>query len=141
MQLDLTLRQFTRAAGVLLVIGTWLRDDEFQWRPALVLIRAADEGKRVPVPCVVPLANAWIWSEDIGDPRLAARAAYQFARALRLDDDPMNGPRIAGIINDHLPDLVRIPPLPSSERHERSVAEGLIRDLSAGTVTELDIRA
>lgn len=141
MQLDLSIRHFTRSVGALLVIGTWYRDDEMQWRPALVLIRAADEKSGIAVPCVVPLANAWVWSEEIGDPVLAARAAHEFAKALRVDDDPLNVMRIAGIINDHLPDLVKIPPLPASERNERAVAEGIIRDLEAGKVTEFEVRA
>jgi hypothetical protein len=140
--LDLTRRHFSRTIGPIMIIGTWLRDDEAQWRPALVLLRESDELSGAVVPCVVPLNTAWVWSEEIGAPHIAARAAVEFARQMRFDDsDPKSVFRIAGLIRDHLDDLVAMPPLPPGERDERVVAEALIRDLSTGKTSEVTLKA
>lgn len=141
MFLDLNFRHFTRSRGLLLIIGTWYRDEAMQWQPALAIVRSDDEIKRIAVPCIVPAANAWVWSEEIGDPARAAQSAFEFAKALRIDDDALNVLRLAGLIHDHIPDLLSIPPLPASERGERGVAEGVIRDLETGKSTEIEIRA
>lgn len=142
LSIDLSRRHFSRQFGPLLLIGTWLRDPDAQWRPALVLIRSRDELNGAAIPCVVPLDTAWIWSEEIGNPEIAARATFDFAKHLHMDDDmPRSAYKIATIIRDHLDDLVAIPPLPPGERDERVVAEGVIRDLASGTTTDVAVRA
>jgi hypothetical protein len=141
--LDLTQRAWTREVGQLTLIGTWLWEEEHQrWRPCMVLMRTGDERSDHFIPCVVTADKAWIWSEEIGDPRQAARIAFQFAQALRLDE---HSPRvmigIASLIHDHLDDLLHIPPLAAFDTDQGEVvAEAIITDNRTGQTREVEIR-
>jgi hypothetical protein len=137
--LDVNNRAWTRTLGELTLIGTWLRVDGGQWRPCMVIIRASDEGSDRTTPCIVTADNAWIWSEAVGDPKQAARAAFNFARALRLDEhDPRVMVRLAMLIEDHLDDLLHIPPRPAELKEV--VAEAKLTDNRSGQVTQTELQ-
>jgi hypothetical protein len=137
-RIDLTKRAWTRTIGELTLIGTWLYQSEhMRWRPCLVLMRSGDEKSDHCIPCVVPLDNAWIWDERIGDPRTAVRTVHEFLAMLRLTQDPRNNIRIASLIHDHLDDLIAIPPYPYGEG---ALLGELTMTDSNGRVVERELR-
>ncbi|MGL4858380.1 MAG: hypothetical protein ACRC5A_01320 [Enterobacteriaceae bacterium] len=110
--IDLTRHAFTRRHGDIRVYGTWMGAEN---RPALVLI-PSHAPLRAVTPCVVPMDNAWIWSEEMGEPQHVALACFQFAQALGLDQyNCFTLIRLAGIIRDELGELLNIPPKPPTD--------------------------
>ena len=107
--LDLSRRAWVRALRDFTIIGTWILADD-RWRPCMVIMRTGDESSDHCIPCIVSVDSAWIWAPEIGDPRRAARTAVQFAEALRLPTDQSTLIRLALLIEDHLDDLMHIPP-------------------------------
>lgn len=136
--LDLTKRQWTKTRGNVTAIGTWIRlDGSFQ--PCMVLLPAGRELSEGLIPCVVPMSRAWIWSEDVGDPRQSAITSIEFARLLGLSEDPRSIIWLASFIHDMLGDLLTIPPYPHSET--QSVAEAILFDNATGKViAETELR-
>lgn len=76
-------------------------------------------------PCVIPLEDAWHWSDIIGDPR-----GYAERMLLRLGIDPGNPDnvdKLIGLVNARMADLVAMPPRPpDAEEHAEPVAELVI---------------
>ena len=135
--IDLTKRAWTHSRGDITAIGTWIRTEN-RWRPCLVLIRTGEEYSDHTIPCIVTIDKAWIWSEDVGDARAAARTAFEFVRALRLaENDPRQPIRIGMLIHDLLGDLLHIPPYVPDTRPE-PIAEVTITD-QAGRVREVEL--
>lgn len=138
--LDLSHRAWTKKARHgLLLIGTWLTLPDGRHRPCMVIVRAGEEFSDRTVPCIVTVDRAWIWSEEIGDPALAARIAFQFAQVLRLNEhDPKTMIFLAMLINDHLDDLLHIKPYqPPAPR--KVVAEITITDRQTGRTREAEV--
>lgn len=133
--LDLSRRAFDFQRGNITVIGTWVQLDFRRWRPCLVLVRTGEELREDTWPCVVTVDQAWIWSEEIGDPQRAAHQAMAFAQALRLGDTPQTVIRIASLIHDHLGDLLGIPPYQGPD--DEPVAEVTITDRATGRTREV----
>lgn len=109
--LNLTHVHFQRICGDITVFGTWFGGDR---RPALVLLPTARIGHDRVMPCVVPLASAFAWDRRTGDPRHCARVSALFAENLGLN--PHNAftlMRITSLIQDHMGDLLSIPPKPA----------------------------
>lgn len=121
--LDLTQVHFQRTYGDITLYGTWFGEHR---RPALVLIPTYLIGldRYKVVPCVVPLANAYLWAKETGDPRHCARVSKMFAEHLSLTaHNAMTLMRITTIIQDNLGELLAIPPKPA----ETYVAADAIR--------------
>lgn len=109
--LDLTQVHFLRTYGDITLYGTWFGKDR---NPALVLMPTYLIGRPRVVPCVVPLASAWKWAPETGDPAHAARVSLMFAERLTLTPhNPMTLMRITTIIRDAIGDLLHIPPKPT----------------------------
>lgn len=138
--LDLDRRHFTRVKGDLTLIGTWIKTEDHDWRACLVIIRTGEEFSEHNVPCVVTADLCYIWADipGVGDPRRAARMAMRFATALRMADDPKNLLRIAILINDHLDDLLHIPPW--APRDTVAVAEMEVTDNNTGKTSEIEVK-
>ncbi|WP_425643241.1 hypothetical protein [Agrobacterium tumefaciens] len=136
--LDLTKRVWTYKRGGIIAIGTWLRLEQ-QFRPCMVIIPADREYDDRLTPCVVTGDNAWIWSEEVGDPIQAAQTAHQFAETLGLaSHDKRTVIRLAMFIQDHLGDLLSIPPYQNPD--QQTVAEITMRDPNTGRTIEAEIR-
>ena len=133
--IDLTKYHFKYRRGPMLAVGTWTNFDEEGWVQTLVLYLAADEGKPEMIPCFVRYTDAWVWSEDIGDPRIAARTAADFCAAMRLEVTPHNMIQIASTIHDLLGDLLDIPPFA-----ERNVlGHMLVRNNETGAEADVQL--
>lgn len=104
--LDLNLQHFHRKVGDLTVTGTWVGTDEIE--PAIVIQPAYRRAK----PCIIALSAAYKYE----DGRYAAHAARAFGQILGLTDDMATTARLADLIHSSLPDLLAIPPLPTTEK-------------------------
>ncbi len=114
--LDLTRRHFHRTLGDLTLIGSWVLNEDERWRPCLAIIRTGDERCEHTVPCVVTLDKAWIWSQEVGDMLQCADTVAGFLHCLRMNPTKRNIIRIASMVEDHLDDLLNIPPWEPIER-------------------------
>lgn len=103
--IDLTRFHFMRELGDLVVIGTWvMNDDQEDTEPALVILPRYRPPSSVK-PCVVALSAAYLYN----DPKYCVRAAKGIAKALGFEDSMSTTHKIADILHSHLPDLVSMP--------------------------------
>jgi hypothetical protein len=134
--LDLTRYHARYRHGDLTVYLTWWLASDAGPRPCLVLIPTHAQSYERATPCIVPLPQAWIWSE-IGDGAYAARTAFAFAEALGLDPGNVNNViRVRSIIVDHLGDLLSIPPMPNDMREAIVLGEAKVTDREGGNVVK-----
>lgn len=104
--LDLNLRHFHRQVGDLTVTGTWVGTEEYE--PAIVLLPAYRHAK----PCIIALSAAFKYD----DPRYLAHSARAFGKILGLTDDLATTAKLADLIHESLTDLLKIPPMPTTEK-------------------------
>jgi hypothetical protein len=133
--LDLSKSHFKFRRGPMFAVGTWVRgmSEDGGWEPCLVLFRSGDEGTQDLIPCLVTYNQAWVWSEDIGDPRIAAQTAASFCDAMRFTVDPHHMILVASTIHDLLGDLLSIPPYPERE----VIGHMLVTNTETGAETEV----
>lgn len=134
--LDLTRHHFRKRHGDITVYGTWWLADDSGPRPCLVLIPTNGQSWQRSTPCVVPLNQAWVWSEEIGDPIRAAKTAIEFVDALRQPPSMQSAFRVRGIIIDHLDELVGMPPMPNDMRVETVIGEAKVTNREADRVVK-----
>jgi hypothetical protein len=132
--LDLTRYHFRHLHGDITAYGTWWLAEDSGPRPCLVLLPTHKQSWEKTRPCVVMLDQAWVWSEEIGDPFRAARNALDFADALGLGASPSNGIRVRSIIVDHLDDLLKMPVMPEAMRVNTLIGEAKVTAREAGRV-------
>lgn len=134
--LNLELYHFKRTLGEITIIGTWLFDGE-QNEPCLVLIRAGEERGDHTVPSIILLQHAYIFApiSGVGDPRTAARIVAQITQNLRMPFELRSMHKVTGVIQDHLDDLIRIPPPPRETK--APIADLLITDPNTGKSREI----
>lgn len=135
--LDLTRTAFSRPCGDIIVHGTWYRRGASGSRPCLALVRANVRSEEI-IPCVVPLDDAWVFDETLGEPRRAAVVAYEFARRLGLNvANPREVYRVASLIHDHLGDLLAMPPEPA--RALIGIGTAKLSERESGRVLEHEV--
>lgn len=111
--LDLTQTHFSQQHGDLTVLGAWFGEDLRQCLAIIPTYR-----RRGFAPVVVLLDDAYLWAAEAGSPFYVQQEAPKMAEALGFDPTPAVCARIANTINDHLGDLLLMPPKPA----ERYVA-------------------
>lgn len=103
--IDLTRHHFWRELGDMVLVGTWVFNDEKEdTEPALVVLPRYRPPSSVK-PCVIGLSAAFKYD----DPAYLARSARHIGIALGFEDSMSRARRIAEMIHDHLPDLIRMP--------------------------------
>lgn len=103
--IDLTRHAFMREVGDMVVIGTWIMNDEQEdTEPALVILPRFRPPSSV-IPCVIGLSAAYRYN----DAKYCVHAAKGIANALGFEDSMQRTHRIADILHSHLPDLVSMP--------------------------------
>lgn len=108
--IDLTRHQFHRHMGELSLYGTWLwNEDQEAYEPALVVINALNP--RRFRPCVVALSAAYKYNHPV----YMAHAAREFVTLLGLQDNMTMAYKVATLIEDHLGDLLKMPPNPETQ--------------------------
>lgn len=119
-QLDTRKAHLVRQHGDLVAIYTWVNDER-----ALVLVPA----RRPGAPWYVVMDSAaYTW--DDSDPRNVPAVASKAANAclvLGIEPTSRNAMRVATIIIDGLPDLLRMPSAPSPEFYRPSFGELTLR--------------
>jgi hypothetical protein len=130
--LDLDKRLWAVTRYGLVASGTWVKIDG-RWRPCMAITRASG----APRPCVIPLEDAWRWSETIGSP---AQPAVNMLLKLGIDPlNPDNVFKLVSLVNSRMADLVAMPPRPpDAEEHVDPVADVTLRNELTGT-TEVEI--
>lgn len=132
--LDLTQYHRRYERGDITVYLTWFGGKH---KPVMVLVNTNRLGGDNCVPVVIPQENAWLWTEEKGNPQEAARSAFVFAHALDLDvHNRITLIRIASTIRDLIDDLVMMPPKPTTEV---VVADAFRTDRNTGKVTHQEI--
>jgi hypothetical protein len=102
-----------RQHGDITVIYTWVNDER-----ALVLVPSYRPG----APWYVVMDSAaYTWDDsDPSNVPTVARKAAKACEVLGLEPTAQNSMRVAGIIIDGLPDLIRMPPAPAPDYHAAS---------------------
>jgi len=132
--LDLTKHHFCRKAGDLTVYGSWYGE---QNRPCLVLVPANHSDANSYAPFIVPIDNAWIWSEEVGVPALQVESASNACRALGMDFlNRFTLLKILCAIRDNMGDLLKMPPKPTESV---IVADAFRTDHATGKVKHIEI--
>ncbi len=109
--LDPRKAHLVRQHGDILAIYTWVNDER-----ALVLIPA----RRARAPWYVVCESA-AWKYD--DPKYLAQQARKAAEVLGMDETTSSWFRVAKIIDEGLPDLIRMPPAPLPEMSKTAIGE------------------
>lgn len=103
--IDLTRFHFMRELGDIVVFGTWVfNGDQENTEPCLVILPRYRRPSSVR-PCVVALSAAYLYD----DPRYCVRAAMVFAKNLGFADSMTTTNKIATILHDQLPELLKMP--------------------------------
>ena len=103
--IDLSRHHFMRELGDMVVIGTWIMNDEQEdTEPALVVLPRYRPPSSV-IPCVIALSSAYRYN----DAKYCVHAAKGIAKALGFEDSMQRTHKIADILHSHLPDLVSMP--------------------------------
>ena len=112
--LNLDQRHFTQAHGDTTVIGTWYYDSQEGARlPCLVLVPTYARGSQKVTPCIIPVKNAWLWSEEEGDPAYCAASVVAFGMALGISvHNEVSCMLVLSLVRDHMGDLLAMPPAP-----------------------------
>lgn len=110
---DLSKAFLHRQHGDLVMILTWMNDER-----AMILVPAFRQG----APWFVVMESAsYSWDdEDQKNIPEVVRKSTKACEVLGIEATPHNCRRIAGIIIDSLPDLIRMPSSPPQEFHNES---------------------
>jgi hypothetical protein len=111
--IDLRKAHLSRVHGDITVIFSWVNDER-----AMVLVPHLRKG----APWYVVMESAsFTWNDEDAKniPVVVAKAA-KACEVLGIEPSPWNCRRIAGLIIDGLPDLIRMPSTPPAEYHRAS---------------------
>ena len=102
--IDLTYTAWEREVGEFRIAGTWFRHDDNNTEPCL-FIRPAKGLVAGAKPAVVLLSSAYLYV----DPRNAAATIRSLALGMGMEGITQ-WTKLADLINDHISDLISIPP-------------------------------
>lgn len=108
--LDLSVQAFQKVRGPITMIGTWLRVDD-DWQPCVAFVRGFDSPADWN-PFIVTLDRAFLFQTPSVNPGEAVLIAAQAVRHMRLTEDSQMIRRVISLIEDHLDDILHIPPMP-----------------------------
>ena len=93
------------------LIGTWLHTPGELSEPCLVIIRRGEERNEYTRPAMVLQKDAFVFAPESNLPKKAASCCVQLCQILRMNTNNVkNILRIQALIDDHLDDLLKIPP-------------------------------
>lgn len=118
--IDTRKAHLTRPRGDLTVIYTWVNDQR-----AMVLV----PHRRAGAPWFIVMESS-SFSWDDSDPRNVSTVVHKANKAyevLGIEATPHNFRRLAGIIIDGLPDLIRMPSAPPTEYHRASYGNLMLK--------------
>ncbi len=111
--IDLSKAHLSRVHGDITVIFSWINDER-----AMVLVPHLRKG----APWFVVMESAaYTWDdEDANNIHIVVKKATKACEVLGIDPSPHNCRRIAGLVIDGLPDLIRMPSSPPVEYYKTS---------------------
>jgi len=113
--IDISKAHLTRQHGDILVIFSWVNDER-----AMILLPAY----RHKAPWYIVLESAAYKYDDV---RYLARQCPVACNVLGIEPSTANWSRIGSIINEGLPDLIRMPTEPAKEFHKTSFGELMLK--------------
>ena len=125
--LDLRKAHLTRQHGDLVAVYTWMNDER-----ALIMIPAFRAG----APWYIVFESAAFRYDD---PSYLAKQCIKACEVLGMEPSKMNWVRVATIINEGLPDLIRMPSAPPQEFHAASFGKMEVR-ANGETIASDDIK-
>lgn len=130
--LDTSKAHLVRTHGDLIAIYSWINDER-----ALILLPAFRKG--APWFCVLESA-AYSWDdEDARNIPNVVRKSMKACDVLGIEPTPQNARRIAGIVIDGLPDLIRMPSAPPVEYHPEAYGRMTLK-ADGQAINQEDIR-
>jgi hypothetical protein len=140
---DLTDYAWKRSVGGafgITVYGSWFRDPEEGWRPALII--APTDEKLIPriTLAIIPHADAYKWSPDphIGQPRHCIEWCREFLNGLGLEDTRQNVVNLMSVIHSVFDDFLKLPPRPP--RDEFVQAEATLTNTETGKTRQIEVK-
>lgn len=133
--IDLTRYAWRREQRGFVIYGTWMHRTDGQYEPALVVTPNRAVSHERTTPFCIPLRNAWIWSEEEGDPRHCARTSAAALHEMGMAVSNLACIGLTMLVRDHLGDLQHIPPRPG----ERVVAADAIITEASGKQRHAEI--
>ena len=118
--IDLRKAHLHRPYGDILAVFSWINDER-----ALFLIPRYRKGAPWYV-VMEPAAHTWS-DQDRANIPLVVRKSAKACEVLGIEPSPMNCRRIAGIVNDAIPDLIQMPSAPPTEYHRTSHGQLILR--------------
>jgi len=117
-----------RTHGDISVAFHWLNNE-----PCMVLFPTFRRGPGV-TPFAVPLSCAWEYAED----EILVEKAYKACEIMGLGDDKGVVMKVARIMNDSLPDLIEMPPMPVKPKESTGSGEMTIK-VDGDKVAEFEV--
>lgn len=135
--IDLRYTHHVQKHGGIVATLTWNRHSG---KGCLVLLPASSRhianGER-PIPCIVNEADAWKWSDSIGDWSHQETVGAMFAAVLGLPPHQQSIFTVIGVIRDYTGELAMMPPMP--DWGEKIVADVIAVDQD-GKETHTEVR-
>lgn len=125
--LDTRKAHLVRQHGDITAIYTWMNDER-----ALILVPTFRPG----APWYVVLESAAFKYDDV---KYLAKQCPVACNVLGIEPTPANWSRIGGIINEGLPDLIRMPSAPEQEFHKTNYGSMILR-ADGKEIAQQDIR-
>lgn len=140
--IDITRYHFKRDVGDLAVIGTWAKLADGQRRRCLVLMMkwayGTDDLRVATVYDDVDLPNWAVDSRMHGNMEWAVHQAADICETLGITLTPPNINRVIDAVQNHLPDLIMMPPAPPAP--SMVIGDIQMRERDSGRVIESEIR-
>lgn len=137
--LDLSRWHSKRHVRGFTLIFTWMEAEDGP-EPCLVLLREGEELHDHAKPGLVPMRHAWIFDEKQGDDAACEFACATIAHLLRMEDSARSANMVRSVVEDHLNDLLHIPPLPPVPMIGGDVFEVTVKEHETGRVVEKEIK-
>ncbi len=142
-EVDITRYHFRHKAGMLVLIGTWAKHGVGEFCRCLVLLRDwayGTDDHRVFVVFEDPDLQNWALDmPGYGDKAWAYAMAGKACEVLEIEDNLVNRHLIITAVNNHMDELVMMPPRPRAE--QRAVADITIVEHESGRRVEREIKA
>lgn len=130
--IDLRKAHLSRVHGDITVIFSWINDER-----AMFLIPHLRKGAPWYVVCE---SAAYTWDDmDANNIPVVVQKATKACEVLGIEPSPWNCRRVAGMIIDGLPDLIRMPSSPPTEYHRASFGNMELR-ANGQVIASEDIR-
>ena len=123
---DLNKRHFAYDIGDVRIYGSWCGPEK---RPCLALVPRFEIIGKSTKPFVIPVDHTYLWWDKTADFEHIITQSMKACECLGLDaNNPKNVVRLSLLIQDHLGDLLAIPPMQSEKSDQLVLADLVVTD-------------